>query len=747
MLFRSETLDDQSIDRQPKGELPFGHSTESLGHGHDDVLPTEVADNRSSTRHNHSAPSTKKGGQFPLQYEKVPHQDNQQVFTGFQQRDGYSVHQPSKGYPSWHRPQLDASKSPFNQQQRPSSRPADPKTHDPFRTFTPRDLKDQRAIKVNASKSTGRTQTSTPFWGSPQNIHGASFFGKNASSSDEHPPPRGSPKGSKDGSSDSSSSQNNGGEDDGEGSHRDPDGHEPRPTPTEEHGGPHYDPPEDPNPEDPSRSQPPGTNGSGPGLIVKFKPDKKDYPILKNDEGYPKWKTDMRIALHAHGLQVVYDLEHRAPTVADFNTWRQIQRWLYMILSANVQTFHGRSIVRRFLEQLCATSTLYALDDHYSTSTAGRIYAAQLLAYLTGTDLDSSWNKPLAQFITDWLLKAEQYNEMCDPTAQLHDDSLKHMLQRAVHPIPALRQVVSQEYLSLAKGEPPLAFRDYYSLLLSTAITQDTASGRRRANVTLLTRSTGDESDSDEENTISRLVHNVETRPRLPDSVFADFTPEDRKQWIGLSKQGKQRIVDLFAKASRRANSTLLVETAPDEESPAPAAEESSAESDEVTTVVANQAKTESSSPTSSSNAHPGDVRRMMAQKSQTKSSKTTKRKATAATLRHVGATRFTEPDSDSESSLGLGDLPDDDDFSREDSDGGPQLTPLYDETLEGRMAMLTAMETHEPDTITDPAMLSAFQTLATYTTDYEDSHDSVSSGDESIWCDTRNSYYDSLDF
>ena len=100
---------------------------------------------------------------------------------------------------------------------------------------------------------------------------------------------------------------------------------------------------------------------------------------------------------------------------------------------------------------------------------------------------------------------------MCDPTAQLHDDSLKHMLQRAAHPILALRQVVSQEYLSLAKGDPPLAFRDYYSLLLSTAITQDTASGRRRANATLLAGPSDAGSDSDEENAISRLIHNVET--------------------------------------------------------------------------------------------------------------------------------------------------------------------------------------------------------------------------------------------
>ena len=57
------------------------------------------------------------------------------------------------------------------------------------------------------------------------------------------------------------------------------------------------------------------------------------------------------------------------------------------------------------------------------------------------------------------------------------------------------------------------------------------------------------------------------------------------------------------------------------------------------------------------------------------------------------------------------------------------------------------AIDAKEPDEITDPTMLSAFQTLATYTADYENSHDSESSDDDSLWCDTRNAYYDGLDF
>ena len=95
-------------------------------------------------------------------------------------------------------------------------------------------------------------------------------------------------------------------------------------------------------------------------------------------------------------------------TAAEADAIKRIRYWVYNILNSNVLTFHGKSIVRQYRDLMDATSTLYALDLHYMSSTAGRITASRLLAYLTNHELDSSWTKPHAQFITDWTLEAER---------------------------------------------------------------------------------------------------------------------------------------------------------------------------------------------------------------------------------------------------------------------------------------------------------------------------------------------------
>ena len=484
--------------------------------------------------------------------------------------------------------------------------------------------------------------------------------------------------------------------------------------------------------------------------MVKFKPDKKDCPVLKTDEGYPKWRETMSIVLHSHGLQVVLDI-HYVPYPADVPSFLSIQRWVYAALYDKVQTYHGRAIVRRARERLHATQAFMDLDRHYNDSTAGRIVAARLLAFLTSANLDSSWNKPYSQFITEWVAKAEQYNEMCGPDAQLHESALMHMLQRAVHPIPFLRQLTNQEHLSLTKGDDPLTFDGYYNLLLSTAITHDSGGGRgqRGAFVTQRGDDTDDmgleidshhaSADHDETEAISRIVHSVETRPRLPDQVFSSFTAEDRKQWIGLSRDGKQQIVKLLKDSKdntrRTVNNAIVADpedTGSDEESQP---EETDATAD-TTVVTANQAQ--SSTPSPSSDAHPADLRRVLAQKVQ-KRKKSSKRSASMAAIRHVGVSQRDDCDSDSGSdfSLGLDDAQPD----------HPHSFPMFDDSPAGVAAWHAEMERIDAIPTGGHGFRNDYQTLATYVDDYEHDGSDDSSDDDDAWCDTRNSYYDSLDF
>ena len=302
----------------------------------------------------------------------------------------------------------------------------------------------------------------------------------------------------------------------------------------------------------------------------------------------------------------------------------------------------------------------------------------------------------------------------------------------------------------MAKGELPLNFEQYYTLLISTAITQDTASGRRRANVTqlegpsLLTDSPAVD-EIDETDTISRLVHNAETRPRLPDDVFGSFTDKDRKQWIGLSKEGKQAVVDrIQAKSARTVNTASIEDNAQDIVADSPEShEESTATPTDATVLTANQPQT---APTSSADAHPGDVRRALAQKR--KPSTSTKRVARTASVRHVGMSQLDTPDSDSECSLGLDDYLDDTSCDGSvDLSEVPHSRPMFEDSQMGNDAWKAELHRMSETNVPASAVTNAFQALSTIAADFDDSSRGYSSSDEEMWCDNRNAYYDSLHF
>ena len=139
--------------------------------------------------------------------------------------------------------------------------------------------------------------------------------------------------------------------------------------------------------------------------------------------------------------------------------------------------------------------------------------------------------------------------------------------------------------------------------------------------------------------------------PVCPDEVFAAFTSDDRKKWIGLSKEGKQRIINRFAGApSRKAHVTEFEH----DDDPLPLDTDRNDEEvshDDATVLTANQAQ--AGSPSSSADAHPGDMPRVLAQK--TEPTKSEKRSGFTATIRHVGNSQLAGYESDSDFSLELG--------------------------------------------------------------------------------------------
>ncbi len=356
--------------------------------------------------------------------------------------------------------------------------------------------------------------------------------------------------------------------------------------------------------------------------------------------------------MHAHGLEDLLNFYFEPATDAEQRCFLRKSKWMYLALTFIIETFHGRAIVEQYRNNQDARSVLFDLVQHHTNSTVGVIAADDLLEFLTSDVLDSAWNKPYAEYITRWNTKAISYNEMVDH--DLSEALLKTMLQKAVRYITPLRQVKNDDSQNAVRGLPPLTYSAYYTLLLSASQTQDEirrGKGKRTVNVT-------DFVQDDEEEAVAHLIHNVERkdRPRLPDSLFRDFSSEDRQLWISMSDAAKQKVVARLVPSKPAPGRSFSKRPPRRSVNLADVEEDSSSGTDDdddhpdvpSADITAHEAKTKTSAKDRSvafKEAHPADVRRALSPRNPQPSA------ATRKSVKGYNVSVFADDDDDSSGS------------------------------------------------------------------------------------------------
>ena len=174
----------------------------------------------------------------------------------------------------------------------------------------------------------------------------------------------------------------------------------------------------------------------------------------------------------------------------------------------------------------------------------------EILEYLTTKVLDQSWTKPYVQFIVDWNDKAMNYNDMADEV--LSDTFLKNCLARMVRWISALNQIKNDDQQNIVRGYPPLTYSQFLQLILSAAGTIDETWRRRSRSIhkmrtiqqaAIMPEETT--SEPEEDSIVQYMINLAEqSRNHLPDALFSVLSPEDRRQWIGMTDAAKKVVVD-----------------------------------------------------------------------------------------------------------------------------------------------------------------------------------------------------------
>ena len=393
----------------------------------------------------------------------------------------------------------------------------------------------------------------------------------------------------------------------------------------------------------PPGGPPPMSVPSIPPAEFRVKPDRKDYPILNNDTQYRHWKDQVIAVATAHGMHEVFDYTYR-PANSDENVlFTRKNAWIYMVLTFIVKTFEGIALVQQHRRTFDARSVMYHLDRHYSVSTAAVLSLSDILSFLTSDKLDSTYRKPLSQYIIEWVDKATTYNEQSSD--RISDNMLKTMLQNAVSGVTALRQVKNDDLQRVIRGQPPLTFGQYITILKSAAQTQDEGYHRRRS-AHVLEASPDDTADTLE-------VNRIESDLRLPDSIYNQLDLDDRKLWNTFSEDARRRLVRSLGNAApsrpsprnRRRVNVTAIEPTEDENISDPEVPPSSDDTREV-----NQTETSTST---LPDTHPGDVRRVLAQASSPGTKKPANRQVTtlsvAPSAYQVNATEYDDYQHDHE--------------------------------------------------------------------------------------------------
>ena len=85
---------------------------------------------------------------------------------------------------------------------------------------------------------------------------------------------------------------------------------------------------------------------------------------------------------------------------------------------------------------------------------------------LVNTQLTSSWNKPIEDYISWFIRLVNQYNEtVTDGDQRLTRGMICTVLERNVMHCKPLASVCTQELFDVAKGVPPLTLEQYVALL------------------------------------------------------------------------------------------------------------------------------------------------------------------------------------------------------------------------------------------------------------------------------------------
>jgi hypothetical protein len=301
------------------------------------------------------------------------------------------------------------------------------------------------------------------------------------------------------------------------------------------------------------------------------KRDKSHYTELKDEKQWDEFKRTTMATVYAHGCENVINPSFVPGTADEIALFEEQRRFMYDVWTTIFKTPMGKHFVRLHEGTRDAQAVWRDYLSYMRSSTRADMEIEDLMTLLTSLRLNSQTKGSTQQFILDWLDKIRIYEGMTPPTAHFPDIMKKAMLQNALNGLKVFRDVKTTEQLEVAKGNGPLSYQAYVSLIQQVAAGYDKTTepivrrpptAPRQANMTeyeAIDWYEGDdngEPDPDDSGDYfgsmsinatqqmqKKSTGNFRKRPSLPKAVWDVLSRSDQMAWDSISDQAKFKII------------------------------------------------------------------------------------------------------------------------------------------------------------------------------------------------------------
>jgi hypothetical protein len=232
-------------------------------------------------------------------------------------------------------------------------------------------------------------------------------------------------------------------------------------------------------------SSAPGTTSGTSALTAQefrrsVKRDIAHCPDLKDDKGFRIWNRGFVSKVKMHHTHLVLNEAYVPKTDEEKAVFQEMQIFMYAVMEEHLKTDKGKSLVSKYEVDNDAQSIYRELKKHGTSSTAAWLAGDTLMRYIINAKYPGEWRGTSFGFVLHWQEQLAKYEELdleITPPKQKLD-----MLQNAVGDVEALERVKLMNDHDVARGHPPLTYKRYVQVLLSTCSTYDSqhSSGDRK---------------------------------------------------------------------------------------------------------------------------------------------------------------------------------------------------------------------------------------------------------------------------